>query len=1174
MSEVGSVFVSVVPSLSGFSKKVKTELAGLNVNVGVEVDTKAAKAKLASATKDQKVDAELDVDTKAADAKLSIWRRTVGSMTAHINVDVDTGAATGKLTALRGVMSSLAMPAAIVGAAPFLLSLGSSAVQAAGSLALVPAAAFAGGIAIGGLKVATSGVGEALSNAFDPTKAKQFSEALAKLSPQARATVLSIQGLAPSLTSVKMSAQDALFSGLGPLIAGLGSTYLPMAATVFGRIGGAVNYAAMQFGGWLQGAYAVGLVRTAADGAATVFGNLMRAVAPLASAFVQIAAIGMPILAQLTSGAGAAAGRFAAWTGSAAGIQTITGWIRNAITVLGQLWQVATNVGSILGSLFGGAARSGESFLGVLVRITGQVAGALKTPEGAAGLSGTMTTIRDIVGLLWEKLVILWPAITAIGRAFFDLMTNAAPITDLFYRLLVPAIQAFAQAISWLSPVLGPLLALYGIWTAAQWLLNIAMEANPIGLVIAGIVALVAGIIYAWNNFSWFRTAVTAVWSALSTVFTAIGAAAVWLWQTIFVPAWNAISAAVSWAWTNIIQPVLSAIGTGLAILGLVIGTVLVAPFVIAWNIISAAAQWAWTNVLQPLWQGLIQPALVALGGFFTWLWQAAVVPAWNGIVAIAQWAWVNVLQPVWAALMNGLRVVGSVFSWLWMNVVVPVWNGISAAISAAWNFIYGSIFVPIGNFLRGVLGPVFTWLWQNIIEPVWRGISGAISGAWNFIRGIFDTLMRAVDAVGRAFQSVADWIGRAWDSIREAARRPVQWVVDVVYNNGIRRVWNGIAGLFAMPQLGEVHLATGGVMPGYRPGVDSIPAVLSPGEGVLVPEAVRALGPGFVGWANRAFSGGRSDGGVGTQGYSRGGVARFADGGVVGGIGDFFSGAGNLLMNLFTDPVKAIKDAFSGVTGDAGKTPGAGGWTDALKAIPGKVIDSVIAKVKSWIASIGSMGGGLGGGVERWSGVALQALAMAGQPASMLPLLLMQMKSESGGNPGIFNGWDVNARKGTPSGGLMQVIQPTFDSYAGPLRGLGLLNPLANIYAAIKYTLARYGSLAAGWHGHGYALGGIVPGSGSGDSVRAMLTPGERVLTTRQTQSFERLVPLLDSMSRRGAGLGPGVYDGMSAVASGGPAIGTVVQQLPDGASARRFAEELTFEVRRSGLATGVHGR
>jgi SLT domain-containing protein len=100
----------------------------------------------------------------------------------------------------------------------------------------------------------------------------------------------------------------------------------------------------------------------------------------------------------------------------------------------------------------------------------------------------------------------------------------------------------------------------------------------------------------------------------------------------------------------------------------------------------------------------------------------------------------------------------------------------------------------------------------------------------------------------------------------------------------------------------------------------------------------------------------------------------------------------------------------------------------------------------------------------------------MFGRP-DLLPALLMQMNTESGGNANAQNNWDSNAKAGTPSKGLMQVIDPTFLANAGPFAGLGIFNPLANIYAAVAYALKRYGSnLAAIWgHGHGYALGGVV---------------------------------------------------------------------------------------------------
>ena len=54
-----------------------------------------------------------------------------------------------------------------------------------------------------------------------------------------------------------------------------------------------------------------------------------------------------------------------------------------------------------------------------------------------------------------------------------------------------------------------------GFATAVQWLWNIAMDANPIGLVILGLAALAAAFIWAYNNVGPFRDAVNGVWNWL-----------------------------------------------------------------------------------------------------------------------------------------------------------------------------------------------------------------------------------------------------------------------------------------------------------------------------------------------------------------------------------------------------------------------------------------------------------------------------------------------------------------------------------------------------------------------------------------------------------------------------------------------------------------------------------
>jgi hypothetical protein len=52
-------------------------------------------------------------------------------------------------------------------------------------------------------------------------------------------------------------------------------------------------------------------------------------------------------------------------------------------------------------------------------------------------------------------------------------------------------------------------------WTGAQWLLNVALSANPIGLVILAIAALVVGVVWAYKNVGWFHDAVDKAFAGL-----------------------------------------------------------------------------------------------------------------------------------------------------------------------------------------------------------------------------------------------------------------------------------------------------------------------------------------------------------------------------------------------------------------------------------------------------------------------------------------------------------------------------------------------------------------------------------------------------------------------------------------------------------------------------------
>ncbi|MFF2010330.1 transglycosylase SLT domain-containing protein [Streptomyces sp. NPDC058195] len=96
---------------------------------------------------------------------------------------------------------------------------------------------------------------------------------------------------------------------------------------------------------------------------------------------------------------------------------------------------------------------------------------------------------------------------------------------------------------------------------------------------------------------------------------------------------------------------------------------------------------------------------------------------------------------------------------------------------------------------------------------------------------------------------------------------------------------------------------------------------------------------------------------------------------------------------------------------------------------------------------------------LDGWIRQALDVMRSHGIPGSYDGLHRNIMR-ESTGNPNAVNGWDVNAQNGTPSCGLLQVIQPTFNAYHVPGTSTNIYDPVANITAAANYAADRYGSI------------------------------------------------------------------------------------------------------------------
>lgn len=182
----------------------------------------------------------------------------------------------------------------------------------------------------------------------------------------------------------------------------------------------------------------------------------------------------------------------------------------------------------------------------------------------------------------------------------------------------------------------------------------------------------------------------------------------------------------------------------------------------------------------------------------------------------------------------------------------------------------------------------------------------------------------------------------------------------------------------------------------------------------------------------------------------------------------------------------------------------------------PGATSSAMTASVSS-IASkfISQLGGGVtaasgGSGVERWRSLGLQALSAVGAYKGMnltpfIGNMMNQIRTESGGDPNAINTTDINAQRGDPSIGLLQVIGSTFRSALSgtPFAGLiakGQRDPYASLVASTLYSLNRYGSLDRAWRGVAYDQGGWLQPGGQGVNL---LNKPEAVLTPAQSDAY-----------------------------------------------------------------------
>lgn len=512
-------------------------------------------------------------------------------------------------------------------------------------------------------------------------------------------------------------------------------------------------------------------------------------------------------------------------------------------------------------------------------------------------------------------------------------------------------------------------------------------------------------------------------------------------------------------------------------------------------------------------------------------------------------------------------------------------------------------------------------------------------------IKPIFDDMAAMYEALEVATTTTVTNVGTTWDGIKEKTAAPARFVINDVYNDGLRGAWNSFNTFLGVEELPEkvARFAVGGPVDGPGTGTsDSIPAYLSKGEHVITAAEVRAAGGHKAIEATRNY-------------WASGGAKRaeaFRNGGAVGDTRSNLPVTGHAGPGAITSPIQramwdAAKTAFpnvdllsgtryaevgsgfdyhmqqmaldlspipelakwiwelnkknpvtelifwplsmhpnninNGAPLDYGAATNAGHmdhvhWAmhrmvdnegklvsmagasggprpvDYVQLIvdrfndfkkttlekdpkfPGgigkwipKSVDKAMTAVdflkpkaevlntKYTSGDQGNIPYDLSAGVEQWRKLATEMLIMQGESATYVDRLLMQMQSESGGNPNAINLVDSNAARGTPSKGLMQVIDPTFQSNRDPRLPNNIWDPAANIAASIRYTRGRYGSLSA-WNGTGYDSGGVLP---PGFTLANNQTGGpEAILTAAQWSAMFDIAtkPPLDEDTIQGA--------------------------------------------------------
>lgn len=187
-------------------------------------------------------------------------------------------------------------------------------------------------------------------------------------------------------------------------------------------------------------------------------------------------------------------------------------------------------------------------------------------------------------------------------------------------------------------------------------------------------------------------------------------------------------------------------------------------------------------DALSAVW-GVIQNGVLPVLGMLWQVFQDKVVPWVEKSTGVFMDTFVPVMQDVWAVFQEKVlpilndfwkflsEKVGPTVEYVANNIVLPLFGAIGQTIKFVWENLIKPALSAWYDFLKNYVGPVFNWLWEKVIDPTFRSI-------------------------GDAIKSFSDNWADVWYGIQKAAAAPVNFIIETVYNNGIRKVLNLIPGM------------------------------------------------------------------------------------------------------------------------------------------------------------------------------------------------------------------------------------------------------------------------------------------------------------------------------------------------------------------------------------------